>query len=194
LRPSRYIQSMARVGLLAGLAGCWTGSPPPPPSPPPSPPVVEHRPLPRLEIHYQRTMCLGRCPVFELTIHPSGRFEWTGERFVAVVGTRTGQLAPRDLEAIDRALGRARFFERDETGHFPVKPACVRSGNTTSCSFTSVTFCTDTSHSVIEVKRGARRNRVDDAHCSNDDDASLAALEALIVDRTRIVDWIGERP
>jgi len=135
-------------------------------------------------------MCMGRCPAFEVTIHRGGRVEWNGQRFVAVQGPRTRHISRRDLEAIDRAIQRARFFDRDEYGRFPVEPTCVTSGGTTTCSVHSISICTDTSHTIITVERGARRWRIDDAHCSDDDD-DLVALEKLIVDRAGISDWIG---
>ncbi len=179
---------MVRLAVLTALAGCWTGSAPPPAPPPaPSPPP---RPVPHLEVSYAQTMCLGRCPAFELVIRRGGRVEWNGRRFVAVQGRRTRHISRRDLEALDRAIERARFFERDEYGHFPIKPTCTTSGGTTTCTVHSINICTDTSHTIITVERGGRRWRIDDAHCSNEDD-DLLALEKMIVDRAGVADLIG---
>lgn len=174
---------------LIAVAACWTGpvAAPPPAAPEPPPPA---RPAaPRLELSYRRTACMGTCPVFRVDVHPDGTVEWRGERFVAAVGDRSGHATRADLAAISAALDRARFFERDRYGHFPVEPTCTRTGNTTTCSAQAVTFCTDTPHTRLAVRRGRRTHRIDDAHC--DDDPSLRALEDTILDRTHVRAWIG---
>lgn len=173
--------------LIVALAACWTGTAPVPPPSTTQAPAAR----PRLEITLSRTACFGNCPVYRLQIHDSGNFEWTGERNVETVGTRTGALAAADLEVIDRAITDSQFFQRDNSGQLQEGPQCVKSGNTTSCSWKSVVICSDTSHTVLTIRRGSRTHTIDNAHCSDEPD-EITMLENEIVYRSKIAEWIGD--
>jgi hypothetical protein len=174
---------------LVLLAGCWTGpvrEPAAPPEPAPAP-----KPVRAFELELSRGPCFGRCPVFRVHVRGDGRVTWEPERNTAVTGKREHRISAADVAAIERALDAAQFFDRDPFGQLKRGPTCVRTGNTTSCSFTSVTICSDTSHTIIAVRRGGKSHRVDNAHCS-DEDAALNELEETILDRTGVRAWIGE--
>jgi hypothetical protein len=161
--------------LLVLLVGCWTG--------PDDTPVAHpsERPPPQLalEVRLVRTVCFGDCPSYSVTIHGDGSVDWEGHSSVAQVGGRSGHVSRQQLAQLERAIDAAHFFELDETGH---KSPCTTTGNTTSCSFTSVTPCTDTypSHAIVTVRRGRRVHTVDDSRCSEHEPSSLAALEDMI--------------
>ena len=180
-----------RLGLVL-LAGCWTGSEPGPRTPEPEPPHT--RAHADVEITLARTMCFGSCPVWKLTIHRDGNVEWLGEANVAAIGARARRMAVSDLALLDHEIDVARVFERDKFGHLPVKPTCVHSGQTTSCTFSSVTICSDTSHTILTVRRdgpsGGKTQTIDDSHC-DDDDPALDVLEERIIMRARATEWIG---
>ena len=129
--------------------------------------------------------------MFRVRVRGDGRVTWEPERNTAMTTKRERQITAADVTAIERALDTARFFERDRHGKLERGPTCVRTGNTTSCSFTSVTICSDTSHTIIDVRRGGKSHRVDNAHCS-DEDAAMNELEETILDRTGVRAWIGE--
>jgi hypothetical protein len=183
---------MWRGVALVLIAGCWTGPEQPAYSAPPTQPSHRARsPHHKFELLLERTPCFGRCPAYKLHVAASGTIEWLGISNVAVVGRRVGQaLTPGQLDRIDHAIDNARFFEFDESGHLPVGPDCVRTGNAVSCSLSSFTMCSDTSHTVITIRRDGTENRVDNAHCS-DAPAELDALETAIDDATGVQTWIG---
>src|SRR5262245_26324551 len=87
--------------LAIGLAGCTAAQEPE---------------VPRdAIIRLQRTSCLGRCPIYTVTIDARGTVTYDGERLVRVVGRRTAQIDP---SAVATLLARAegiRFFQMRDT-------------------------------------------------------------------------------
>ena len=180
---------IVRVGIVVALmllAGCWTGSGARTEAPAPALP----RTGPSLEISLEHGPCFGRCPVYKVTIGDDGRVAWLGGSDVAAAGARTRRITPADLDALDRELDAARFFERDRFGRLPREPICVTRGSVRSCTFPSETICSHTSRTILTVRRGHRAHRVENAHCS-DEDAALAVLERRILERAGVAAWIG---
>jgi uncharacterized protein DUF6438 len=176
---------MERLALVL-LAACWTGSDARTAAPGP----VAPREGPPLEISLERTPCFGTCPVYKLAIRDDGRVDWLGREHVAQVGARTRRIARADLDALDRDLEAARFFDRDLFGRVPQEPSCVTQGSTRSCTFTSDTICSDTSITILIVRRGRQLQRVHNEHCS-DADPALDELERRILERAGAAAWIG---
>ena len=59
----------------------------------------------------ERTACMGRCPVYTVTLRRDGSAHYTGEMFAARSGSFTGTI---DLESVDRLatlIIKNRFFE-----------------------------------------------------------------------------------
>jgi hypothetical protein len=183
MRPS------ALVSALVLLGGCWTGS-----GEQPAKPATASAPTQptHFALVLERGACLGACPIYRLAIDASGRVQWRGEANVAVAGTREGRLSRADLEALEREVETARFFERDAYGHLPRVPTCVTTGNTRTCSFSSYVVCSDTSHTILTVRRGSRSHRINNPHCS-DGDRALEQLESQVIERTGAAVWIGRR-
>lgn len=178
----------AIAGLLVALAGCWTGGDTPviPPSAV-APPVQSARPI---KLRLERTACNGSCPVYTVVIHGDGRVAWTGHDNVLAAGARSGRVTERELGELEREIEAARFFERDEYGHLPMRPECTTSNGTTSCTMGgSFSFCTDTSHSIITVRVKARTHSVDSSNC--DVDVELLRLEKLVNRVANIQAWVG---
>jgi hypothetical protein len=176
--------------VLVLLAGCWIGTEARPPAQTPAPVPARPSGRPPLEISLERTACLGRCPVYKIAIRDAGRVEWRGAANVAAPGPRTRPIQRADVDALDRELAAARFFDRDAFGFLPKEPVCVTSGNTRSCSFTSYTLCSDTSRTILTVRRGSLQHRIENDHCS-DEDPALAELERRIIERAGVAPWIG---
>lgn len=182
---------MKGVVLAAALVvcACWTGPDTPvnPPAPPAPPPPRE--PL-ALRVTLERTPCFGSCPAYTVVISGDGRVDWLGRANVLAQGRRQGRVTAAELAELSRRLDRARFFERNEYGDLPQKPACNTVGTTTTCSFgTSVSICSDTSHAILTVHRDKRTHTIENDHCS--DRPELDAIEDCI---DRIADtevWIG---
>lgn len=183
---------MARAALaLALLAACWTGDAPRPAAPEsPAPP----RAGPPLEISLERSPCFGTCPVYKLAIRDDGRIDWLGREHVAALGARSRRITGADLDALDRALDRAldaaRFFDRDPFGRLPREPTCVTTGTTRTCTFASDIICSDTSSTILIVRRGRQVHRVQNEHCS-DAAPALDELERQILERAGAAAWIG---
>ena len=181
---------MRRV-LLAGalwFGACWTGADTPVAEPETQRPVSVGEPM-KLRVKLERTVCFGTCPAYTLLIDGWGRVEWTGHSHVAAVGKRYGKVTRRELDELSRRLDRARFFERDQFGGFPETFECVKTGTATSCSFgTSVTICSDTSHTIFTVTRDGESHKIDNDHCK--DTPELDALEAYIDKIARTASWI----
>jgi hypothetical protein len=155
--------------LVAALyvGACWTGSTQTVEDPNGVPPPAPAGEPMKLRVKLERTACFGTCPTYTLIIGGSGAVEWNGTSNVAAPGHRSGRVQKRDLEELSRRLDRARFFERDQFGELPKEPECTRTGNSTSCSFsTSVSICSDTSHTIITVVRDGEAHKIDNDHCN----------------------------
>jgi len=66
-------------------------------------------------ITMERTMCLGTCPVYELTIYGDGRVVYNGHQHVEVTGIQTSNISPDSVrELIDEFYRIGYFSLRDE--------------------------------------------------------------------------------
>lgn len=167
-----------RLAALLLVAGCWWGPAHPvepladaPPAPAPAPRID-------IDVTMERTACMGWCPEYSVELDHDGTVVWHGIANVAVLGTVRAHISPRRLVALEHALSRARFFELDANGQLPSALECTHTGNTTSCTLSSVVICTDTSHAIVTVRRPGTVHTVDDARCG--DQTALSQLEDLI--------------
>jgi hypothetical protein len=146
------------------------------------------------EITLERTMCLGECPVYRVSIDGEGRVLWRGAMHVAAVGIRRATIPKQRVAEIARKLHEVKFFELDERGALPdPSPVCTHEPNSVkSCSFSfsEVTICSDTSAAVITVRQATQMHVVRNDHC---EERPLVSLEALVDDVARTSAWIGER-
>lgn len=147
---------MWRYALL--LCACWTG--PEPAETLPAPPA---RTPSQLVVTMERTACFGNCPVYKVEIRGNGDV-----KIMAAGSVTQKHVARSAVERLARKIETTHFFDLDDQGHPPAQAQCVTNGTTTTCSIHSFTLCTDTSHAIITVKRGAQTHTVDDAHCSDD--------------------------
>jgi hypothetical protein len=148
-----------RAAILAVVvAGCWTG---PDPATALQQPQVPHRRA--LRVIMERTPCFGGCPTYKVAIDGDGTV-----RVHAAGTTRLSRVNPARVRELERHIDELGFFELDDQGHVPAETQCVQNGSTTTCTIKSISFCSDTSHAIITVKRGTRVHSVDDAHCSDD--------------------------
>lgn len=154
--------------LILIVGGCWTG-----PDPASAPQVPQPPRHPALRVTMERTPCLGMCQVYKVEIEGDGTMR------VHVGGsTRVSRVSRARLRELERKIDEVGFFELDDQGHVPAQMQCLQNGSTTTCTVHSISFCSDTSHAIITVKRGTRVHTVDDAHCS--DDHELLGLEDAI--------------
>lgn len=173
--------------LVPLCAACWTAAVPE--STPPDQPALKPRREIDLAIELRRTECFGKCPVFDVTVDPDGTVHYLGRANVAVVGQRTRRVPRAQMQELALLVERSRFFELDRSGRMPSDNGCVTTGTTTTCSFQSITVCSDTSHTVLAVSypRRGREHSIDDAHCT--DDGAAYQLEQRVEDL--VAPWIG---
>jgi hypothetical protein len=150
-----------------------------------APPAVDnHRATPAAEqlvVTLQRTICFGRCPAYIVTIDGDGVVRWTGTTDVAAKGERRGTVARDQLARLSAAIDRARFFELDDWGRLP----CTKPNG-----LCSDLICSDTSHSIVTVRRAGAVHEIDNAHC---EPSPADALEDLIDKLANTDPWVGHR-
>ncbi len=118
----------------------------------------------------ERTGCLGNCPAYKVEIDGDGTV-----RILSGGTARLTRVSTTRVHDLEHLIEQVHFFELDDQGHVPAQMQCMQNGSTTTCTVHSISFCSDTSHAIITVKRGTRTHTVDDAHCS--DDQLLLGLE-----------------
>ena len=62
-------------------------------------------------IRLERTSCLGRCPIYTVTIDARGTVTYSGEKHVRVVGRRTAEVDPVVTAKLLAGAERIRFFD-----------------------------------------------------------------------------------
>ncbi len=98
----------ALLSLALALGGCHHGIaekrslPQPPPTPQDIPPDT----LMTLE----RTMCMGRCPVYKLTISADGKVLYEGREYVKKEGKAEGRISREKLRGLLAAFDRINYF------------------------------------------------------------------------------------
>jgi hypothetical protein len=152
-----------RYALL--LCACWTG-----PDPATAPQAPQRPRRPALRVTMERTPCFGACQPYKIEIDGEGTVR------VHIAGTtRMSRISASRVRELEHRIDEVGFFDLDDQGHVPAETQCVQNGSTTTCTMKSISFCSDSSHAIITVKRGTRVHTVDDAHCS--DDQVLLPLE-----------------
>lgn len=131
------------------------------------------------EISIKRTICFGRCPAYSVAVRSDGTVRWHGDSDVAALGDRHGRVTRAQLDQIAAAIDRAQFFTLQEDG----TPPC-----TVPHGLCSVTICSDTSRSIIQVTRQGRSHQIDNAHCV---DSPADALEDLVERLANTDPWVG---
>jgi hypothetical protein len=75
---------------------------------------------PVTEISLQRTPCFGSCPVDKVVLHSNGSAEYTGTRFVELLGTYTGRISAEDFKRLAKMLEDKQFFEMNDDYRKPI--------------------------------------------------------------------------
>ncbi len=55
--------------------------------------------------------CVGTCPVYDITLHPNGKYLLNGERYVKTPGVSDGALSPKAWTAAEKVLKEADFWK-----------------------------------------------------------------------------------
>ncbi|MEP7211194.1 MAG: DUF6438 domain-containing protein [Alphaproteobacteria bacterium] len=57
--------------------------------------------------------CVGTCPVYDITLHPNGKYLMNGERYVKTLGVTDGALSAKAWTAAEKVLKEADFWKLD---------------------------------------------------------------------------------
>lgn len=67
-----------------------------------------------ITIALERTVCLGSCPVYRLTITGLGDIEYHGSKYVKTLGVHKAKMHEDDVLKLVNALLRVRFFDAED--------------------------------------------------------------------------------
>lgn len=117
-------------------------------------------------ISLERTPCFGSCPVYTISVSPSGIVTYTGKAHVRQLGTASGQIPKQRVDALLVELERAGYF--DFAGRYTVsEPVCGR-------------YVTDLPSAISSATLGGRTKRIEHDHGCGGAPAALAVLEKRI--------------
>ena len=80
-------------------------------------------------ITLERTACFGTCPIYSLTISGDGKVVYTGENYVTVTSTQTGQISPVTFKELVDEFYKINYFSlQDEyTANITDMPTTITS-------------------------------------------------------------------
>ena len=119
----------------------------------------------------ERTPCFGGCPVYAVTVSPSGEVTYEGKAHVRQLGKASGKIAPEKVERLLMELERAGYFSMANR-YAASEPSCGR-------------YSTDSPSAISSATLRGRTKRIEhDYGCG-------AAPGALVVLERRIDDVLG---
>lgn len=166
---------LAILGLALGLAACAPRNAASPADRQPGEAVASARPAVRLE----RTPCFGSCPVYTISVSPSGQVTFEGKAHVRQLGTATGQIPQQRVEALLVELERAGYFTFADR-YAVSEPTCRRYSTDSPSAISSATF------------RG-RTKRIEHDYGCGGVPGSLTLLEKRIDEVLGSDRWTGRR-
>jgi hypothetical protein len=122
-------------------------------------------------ITLERTACFGACPVYRLSVSPTGEVTYEGKAHVRRLGTATGKVPQERLNQLLTELDKASYFSF-ASRYTSAEPACGR-------------YATDSPTVISSVTLRGRTKRIEhDYGCG-------AAPGALVVLERRIDEMVG---
>src|SRR6185312_15457781 len=122
-------------------------------------------------ISLERYACFGTCPVYTLTIHDDGRFEYHGARFVKLEGDISGFLTLGQVKRLERAFA--------DAGYFTLADRYIEER------------LTDMPTAITSYRQGNRVKSVEHYYGDDHVPAALGKLEDQIDDIVGTDRWIG---
>jgi len=137
-----------------------------------------HEPFPiaidatTLSISLKRTICMGTCPIYTVTIHGDGHVDYNGENFVHIKGKQTTRIAPEKVQALLNEFRHADFLSALDNYSAPV---------------------TDLPSEIITLSYNGKTRKVSIyAPGMSGTPDSIAYLPKLIDDTANTATWIGD--
>jgi Domain of unknown function (DUF6438) len=128
-------------------------------------------------ITLERTPCFGSCPVYTISVSPSGEVQYEGRAHVRQLGAATGKVPRERVDSLLSELDRGGYFTFAERYTSP-EPACGRYVTDSPTVITSVTL------------RGRTRRITHDYGCGGAPGA-LVILERRIDEALNSGQWTG---
>jgi uncharacterized protein DUF6438 len=163
---SRTLAAAALVTLLS----CVRREAVPPPSESSESPT-------RPAITLERTACFGSCPVYRISVTPSGAVSFEGKAHVRRVGPATDQVPPQQVEKLLAEIEEAGYFTLDDR-YQASEPGCGR-------------YATDAPTVITSVRlRGRTKTITHDYGCTRVP-GTLTILERKIDETLGSARWTG---
>jgi hypothetical protein len=161
------------MGLALGLAACAARSPDVPADDKPRETTAPVQPV----ISLERTPCFGTCPVYTVSVSPSGQVTFEGRAHVRFLGRATGQIPRQRVDALLVELERAGYF-RFAGRYAASEPVCGR-------------YVTDLPSAISTAVLHGRTKRIEHDHGCGAAPGALAVLEKRIDEVLGSDRWIG---
>ncbi len=166
-----------RPTYLALILAATACAPRASPAPPGESPPAESADGGSYAITLYRSPCPSRCPVYSLTVTPSGLVTYQGTAEVRRLGTATSRVSSARVDALVRELEAAGYFGF-ASRYRPSEPGCGRYVP----SYQSV---------ITSVRLGNRTKRIEHDHGCGDAPQALEALERRIDEVLGSERWTG---
>jgi hypothetical protein len=128
-------------------------------------------------ITLERTACFGSCPVYTISVLPSGDVQYEGRAHVRKLGPATGRVPKERVDALLSELERGGYFTFAER-YTSAEPSCGRYATDSPSVITSVTV------------RGRTKRIIHDYGCGGAP-GSLVVLEQRIDEALHSGQWTG---
>ncbi len=160
------------IGLALGLAACAPRT-----AAAPADQQVSDAAAAGPAISLERTPCFGSCPVYIISVSPSGLVTYEGKANVRELGTATAQIPKQRVDALLVELERAGYF--GFASRYAVsEPACGR-------------YVTDLPAAISSATLGRRAKRIEHDHGCGGAPGALAVLEKRIDEVLGSDRWTG---
>lgn len=160
------------VGLALGLAGCASRT-----AATPAAQQASEGTAAAPAISLERTSCFGSCPVYAISVSPSGQVTFEGRAHVLQLGTASGQISRQQVDALLVELERAGYFAF-ASRYAVSESACGR-------------YVTDLPSAISSATLGGRTKRIQHDHGCGGAPGALAVLEKRIDEVLGSRQWTG---
>ena len=163
---------MMAAGVLLGLASCARNG-------------AESKPADQSSqsaasapvITFERTACFGSCPVYTISVLPSGEVQYEGRAHVRKLGPATGRVPRERVDSLLSELDRGGYFTFAERYTSP-EPACGR-------------YVTDSPSVITSVTLRGRTKRITHDYGCGGAPGALVVLEHRIDEALNSDQWTG---
>jgi hypothetical protein len=128
-------------------------------------------------ITLERTPCFGGCPVYTLSVSPSGEITYQGKAHVRRLGPATGKIPQQQVDALLSELEKAGYFSFANR-YASTEPACGR-------------YATDSPTVISSVTLRGRTKRIEHDYGCGSAPGALVVLERRIDEVLGSSHWTG---